>query len=252
MVEFLLLMLFFINFFIVCFFGFAEIDGCLVNNGGCHMSAECIKTGPNTVRICSGVSGHKWIWLCLLNKRNIISPPHLCALICVQYYCQWGCISSRKAEKCEEPQSLQPAYIHMVEIIWNFELIFNIYSPIFNDNIDINANLDLWSTSKTWRSMSPQFQCYTQTLIVFNFFISIAALWTQTIQLPEIRLRERRILFPLHMMLFERCCRNHSCSDPTREISTERFQRAARKEDLCFTSCAVCHFWPILHIIPQE
>lgn len=29
---------------------FAEIDGCLVNNGGCHKSADCIRTGPNTVR----------------------------------------------------------------------------------------------------------------------------------------------------------------------------------------------------------
>uniref|UniRef100_A0A3Q1AJG6 Stabilin 1 n=1 Tax=Amphiprion ocellaris TaxID=80972 RepID=A0A3Q1AJG6_AMPOC len=27
-----------------------EVDGCLVNNGGCHMSADCIRTGPNMVR----------------------------------------------------------------------------------------------------------------------------------------------------------------------------------------------------------
>lgn len=27
-----------------------EIDGCLVNNGGCHSAADCIRTGANTVR----------------------------------------------------------------------------------------------------------------------------------------------------------------------------------------------------------
>lgn len=29
---------------------FAEIDGCLINNGGCHKNAECIRAGPNIVR----------------------------------------------------------------------------------------------------------------------------------------------------------------------------------------------------------
>lgn len=32
---------------------FTETDGCLVNNGGCHSAAECIRTGPNTVRTTS-------------------------------------------------------------------------------------------------------------------------------------------------------------------------------------------------------
>lgn len=29
---------------------FTEVDGCLVNNGGCHPSADCIRAGPNVVR----------------------------------------------------------------------------------------------------------------------------------------------------------------------------------------------------------
>lgn len=29
---------------------FSEIDNCLVNNGGCHNNAECIKIGPRLVR----------------------------------------------------------------------------------------------------------------------------------------------------------------------------------------------------------
>ncbi|KAI3369756.1 hypothetical protein L3Q82_024579, partial [Scortum barcoo] len=32
----------------VCVTRTPKIDGCLVNNGGCHKSADCIRTGPNT------------------------------------------------------------------------------------------------------------------------------------------------------------------------------------------------------------
>lgn len=34
----------------VCVCMFTEVDGCLVSNGGCHKYADCIRTGPNTVR----------------------------------------------------------------------------------------------------------------------------------------------------------------------------------------------------------
>lgn len=66
----------FIRFFlIVRFCGFAEIDGCLVNNGGCHRSAECIRTGPNTVRRCSAGNQPQLF-------SSAPSPPHLCAPLC--------------------------------------------------------------------------------------------------------------------------------------------------------------------------
>lgn len=71
----------FIRFFLtVRFCGFSEIDGCLVNNGGCHRSAECIRTGPNTVRTCSAGNQPQQPF----NNTNAPSPPHLCALVCLE------------------------------------------------------------------------------------------------------------------------------------------------------------------------
>lgn len=89
-------------------------------------------------------------------------------------------------------KSLQTAYTPMLEIIlhfWtNIEFLNEYYTFLVIHSMaifDINYHLDFWSTSRTWRSVNPPFQCSAQTL----FLISNAALWTQTIQIAEIRVR---------------------------------------------------------------